>query len=150
MKQLLRELSIISSTQHHNIIVFHGAYMSPSTSEVKILMEFCEGGSLESVGKKIREMNAVVGEKIAGRLAEGVRVSTFSLAFRGAYNVLLLGLGWLELPALKAYHSPRHQAIQHSVEQARRSQVVRLRCFWRACELYGGNFHGNQLLYGGM
>ncbi|KAI4521040.1 kinase-like protein [Schizophyllum commune Loenen D] len=72
MKQLLRELSIISSTQHHNIIVFHGAYMSPSTSEVKILMEFCEGGSLESVGKKIREMNAVVGEKIAGRLAEGV------------------------------------------------------------------------------
>ncbi|TRM69443.1 kinase-like domain-containing protein [Schizophyllum amplum] len=72
MKQLLRELSIISSTQHHNIIVFHGAYMSPSTSEVKILMEFCEGGSLESVGKKIREMNAVVGEKIAGRLAEGI------------------------------------------------------------------------------
>jgi len=46
--------------------------MSPSSSEVKILMDFCEGGSLESVGKKIKERNAIVGEKIAGRLAEGV------------------------------------------------------------------------------
>ncbi|KAJ7747369.1 STE/STE7 protein kinase [Mycena metata] len=72
MKQLLRELSIISSTEHINIILFYGAYMSPSSSEVKILMEFSEGGSLEAVGKRIKEINAVVGEKIAGRLAEGV------------------------------------------------------------------------------
>jgi mitogen-activated protein kinase kinase len=35
-------------------------------------MEFCEGGSLEAVGKRIKERNAIVGEKIAGRLAEGV------------------------------------------------------------------------------
>jgi len=46
--------------------------MSPSSSEVKILMEFCEGGSLEAVGRRIKELNGVVGEKIAGRLAEGV------------------------------------------------------------------------------
>jgi len=46
--------------------------MSPSSSEVKILMEFCEGGSLESVAKRIKERGAVVGEKITGRLAEGV------------------------------------------------------------------------------
>jgi len=72
MRQLLRELSIISSTEHVNIILFHGAYMSPSTSEVKILMEYCEGGSLEAVSKRLKEINAVVGEKIAGRLAEGV------------------------------------------------------------------------------
>lgn len=72
MKQLLRELMIMSSTQHVNIIKFLGVYMSPSSSEVKIVMEFCEGGSLESVGKRIRQHGAVVGEKIAGRLAEGV------------------------------------------------------------------------------
>jgi mitogen-activated protein kinase kinase len=72
MKQLLRELSIISSTEHINIVLFHGAFMSPSSSEVKILMEYCEGGSLEAVGKRIKERGAVVGEKIAGRLAEGV------------------------------------------------------------------------------
>ncbi|TFK68662.1 kinase-like protein [Pluteus cervinus] len=72
MKQLLRELSIISSTKHVNIILFYGAYMSPSSSEIKIIMEFCEGGSLESVGKRIKERGGVVAEKIAGRLAEGV------------------------------------------------------------------------------
>lgn len=75
MKQLLRELSIISSTEHINIILFHGAYMSPSSSEVKILMEVCEGGSLEAVGKRIKERGAVVGEKIAGRIAEGVCIT---------------------------------------------------------------------------
>ncbi|KAL0956370.1 hypothetical protein HGRIS_002517 [Hohenbuehelia grisea] len=74
MKQLLRELSIISSTKHVNIVLFHGAYMSTSSSEVKILMEYGEGGSLESVGKQIKERGAIVGEKIAGRIAEGVSV----------------------------------------------------------------------------
>jgi len=72
MKQLLRELAIITSIKHVNIIQFYGAYMSPSSSEVKIIMEFCDGGSLEAVGKRIKERGAVVGEKIAGRLAEGV------------------------------------------------------------------------------
>ncbi|KAF5393424.1 hypothetical protein D9757_000775 [Collybiopsis confluens] len=72
MRQLERELSIMSSTQHINIIHFYGAYMSPSSSEVKIIMDFCEGGSLETVGKKIKERNAIVGERIAGRLAEGI------------------------------------------------------------------------------
>jgi len=71
-KQLLRELSIISSTQHVNIIEFYGVYMSPSSSEVKILMDLGEGGSLETVGKRIKEQDAIVGELIAGRLAEGV------------------------------------------------------------------------------
>lgn len=72
MKQLVREVKIISSTSHVNIIRFFGAYISPSSSEVKILMEFCEGGSLESVGKRMRQIGARVSEKVAGRLAEGV------------------------------------------------------------------------------
>ncbi|KAJ7843053.1 STE/STE7 protein kinase [Mycena olivaceomarginata] len=72
MKQLLRELSILSSIEHINIALFYGAYMSSSSSEVKILTEFCEGGSLEAIGKRIKERNAFIGENIAGRLAEGV------------------------------------------------------------------------------
>lgn len=78
MKQLLRELNIMSSTTHPNIVAFYGVYMSPSSSEVKILMELCEGGSLESVAKKIRERGAIVGEKIAGRIAEGVSLDLSS------------------------------------------------------------------------
>jgi len=46
--------------------------MSPSSSEVKVVMEVCEGKSLEAVGKRIKERGARVGEKVAGRLAEGV------------------------------------------------------------------------------
>ena len=72
IKQLNRELSFMSSTSHPNIIKFYAAYISPSSSEIKLLMEFGEGGSLEAVGKRIREKGWRVGEKVAGRLAEGV------------------------------------------------------------------------------
>ena len=72
MKQLFREINIISSTSHINIIHFYGAYMSSSSSEVKVLMELGEGGSLESVGKQMKLIGGRVGEKVAGRLAEGV------------------------------------------------------------------------------
>jgi len=72
MKQLLRELQFMSSTSHVNIVNFYAAYISPSSSEVKLLMEFCEGGSLDAIGKQIREKGRRVGEKVAGRLAEGI------------------------------------------------------------------------------
>lgn len=73
MKQLVRELGIITTIRHPNIIRFYGAYMSPSSSEVKVVMEMCQGKSLEAVGKRIKERGARVGEKVAGRLSEGVR-----------------------------------------------------------------------------
>ena len=85
VKQLMRELSIAASAEHINIIKWHGTYMSPSSTEIKIVMEYCQGGSLEGVGKRIKERGAVVGEKITGRLAEGV--STFT-----------------DFPALESYH----------------------------------------------
>ena len=72
MKQVVRELNIVAKTHHSNIVQCYCAYMSPSSSEVKIVMEYCEGGSLEAIGKRIKEIGAVVGEKITGRLAEGV------------------------------------------------------------------------------
>jgi hypothetical protein len=72
VKHVVRELSVMSSTHHVNIVQCYGVYMSPSSSEVKIVMEDCEGGSLDDIGKKIKERGAIVGEKIAGRLAEGV------------------------------------------------------------------------------
>jgi mitogen-activated protein kinase kinase len=96
MKQLLRELSMISSTMHDNIVVFYGAYMSPSSSEVKILMDYCEGGSLEAVGKRIKDCGGRVGEKVAGRLAEGVR--RFPYLWNAAYLMftkVLQGLNYL-------------------------------------------------------
>ncbi|KAG1734701.1 kinase-like domain-containing protein [Suillus paluster] len=72
LKQLERELSISATSKHHNIIRFYGAYMSPSSSEVKVMMELCAGGSLEAIGKRIKDKNARVSERVAGRIAEGV------------------------------------------------------------------------------
>ena len=72
MKQIFRELNVLHNMVHPNIVPYFGGYVSPSSSEVKIIMEYCDGGSLEAVGKKIKEIGGVVGEKITGRLAEGV------------------------------------------------------------------------------
>ncbi|KAF5338827.1 hypothetical protein D9758_012084 [Tetrapyrgos nigripes] len=68
------ELSTIHSANHPNIILMYGAYASPSPSSrpVKLLMEFCEGGSLEAIGKCPKEKGAVLEETVAGRIAEGV------------------------------------------------------------------------------
>jgi len=72
MKQIFRELNVLHNMVHPNIVPCFGGYVSPSSSEVKIIMEYCDGGSLEAVGKKIKEIGGVVGEKITGRLAEGI------------------------------------------------------------------------------
>jgi mitogen-activated protein kinase kinase len=72
MKQVFRELNVLQNMVHPNIVPYFGGYVSPSSSEVKIIMEYCDGGSLEAVMKKIKEIGGVVGEKITGRLAEGV------------------------------------------------------------------------------
>lgn len=37
-------------------------------------MELCEGRSLEAVSMEIRRKHWRVGEKVAGRIAEGVRI----------------------------------------------------------------------------
>lgn len=71
-RQVLRELQFLKASVHDNIITFYGAYMSPSSSEVKVVTEVCDGGSLEAIGKKVIELNAASSEKVIGKLAEGI------------------------------------------------------------------------------
>lgn len=85
-RQVLRELQFLSSSVHDNIITFYGAYMSPSTSEVKVVTEVCDGGSLEAIGKRVIELNAASSEKVIGKLAEGVR-PLIDRAFHACTNV---------------------------------------------------------------
>ena len=81
LKQLARELAFLSGLRHMNIVRFHGAYMSPSNSEVKLVMELCEGRSLTAIGEQIRRRKGRVGEKVARVLAEGVCAFLFSCAY---------------------------------------------------------------------
>jgi mitogen-activated protein kinase kinase len=95
--QLSRELNIAANADHRNIIKWFGVYTSPSSSEVKILMEYCEGRSLDAVGKQMKELGGVVGEKIYGRLAEGVRNGPSSsrpksLSFSRSCRVLITSI----------------------------------------------------------
>jgi len=147
MKQLLRELNIISSNKHSNIIHFYGAYMSPSTSEIKILMELCEGGSLEAVGKQIKERGAVVGEMIVARLAEGVsRLSTlFSVELP---TFLFLGPSGSCLPSLKEDDSPRYQAVEYFAVPRWDCQTRGFWCFRRAGPVDGSHLHRNKHVHG--
>jgi hypothetical protein len=73
-RQLLAELKHLSNTRHSNICEFYGAYMSSSSSEVNVVMELCEGGSLEAIMEKLQERQGRVGEQLIGKLAEGVRI----------------------------------------------------------------------------
>lgn len=43
-----------------------------AAAEVVLLMEFCEGGSLETVSKKLREQKKRIGEQVVAKLALGV------------------------------------------------------------------------------
>ncbi|KAI0287452.1 kinase-like domain-containing protein [Russula brevipes] len=72
LKQLVRELAFLSGLRHTNVVRFYGAYMSPSNSEVKLVMELCEGRSLAAIGEQIRRRKGRVGERVARVLAEGV------------------------------------------------------------------------------
>ncbi|KAF9266424.1 kinase-like protein [Marasmius fiardii PR-910] len=71
-KQILRELSIMAEMKHVNIVCFYGTFIRSSSSEVVVLMEYCEGGSLEAIGKRIKKIGTVIGETIAGRISEGI------------------------------------------------------------------------------
>lgn len=112
-KQLERELSIAASAKHINIVQWHGTYMSPSSSEIKILLEYCEGGSLEAVGMRIKERGAIVGEKIAGRLAEGVcnQILEEKNVLDSTFLSLFVDFAGPCLPPFQKDDSPRYQTI---------------------------------------
>lgn len=88
-KQLVRELRYLKDTTHPNIVRFYGAYISPSSSEVKVLMEFCEGGSLEAIGEKIKNGRGRIHEHVAAKIGEGVRLLPFPAKVSPSSSILV-------------------------------------------------------------
>ncbi|KAG8908417.1 Protein kinase C signaling pathway involved MAPKK protein [Tulasnella sp. 403] len=76
-RQLLKELAGLSQLIHPNIVACYGSYLSsaPFTgehSDVVLLMEACEGGSLETISKMVRRQGKRVGEPVIAKLALGI------------------------------------------------------------------------------
>ncbi|KPI44681.1 MAP kinase kinase MKK1/SSP32 [Cyphellophora attinorum] len=71
-KQILRELKFNKNCTSPYICQYYGAFMDKSSSTISIAMEFCEGGSLDSVYKEVKKLGGRTGEKVLGKVAEGV------------------------------------------------------------------------------
>jgi mitogen-activated protein kinase kinase len=98
---------------------------------------------LEAVGKRIKERGARVGEKVAGRLAEGVRTTAASMSsVILTLSQILQGLAYLYSKKLI------HRDIKPSNILLSREGVVKLCDFGVSGELIGsvaGTFTGTSL-----
>ncbi|KAF2001818.1 Pkinase-domain-containing protein [Amniculicola lignicola CBS 123094] len=71
-KQIFRELQFNKNCASDHICRYYGAFMDDSTGTISIAMEFCEGGSLDSVYREVKKLGGRTGEKVLGKVAEGV------------------------------------------------------------------------------
>ncbi|KID90971.1 MAP kinase kinase 1 [Metarhizium guizhouense ARSEF 977] len=71
-KQIVRELGFNKECASDHICRYYGAFVDPSTATISIAMEFCEGGSLDSIYREVKLQDGRTGEKVLGKIAEGV------------------------------------------------------------------------------
>lgn len=71
-KQILRELAFNRDCRAPFIVKYYGAFLEDQDSQIAIILEFCEGGSLDSIYKQIKKRNGRTGEKVLGKVAEAV------------------------------------------------------------------------------
>ena len=117
-KQIFRELSFNKNCASEHICQYYGAFMDKSSSTISIAMEYCEGGSLDAVYKEVKQLRGRTGEKVLGKVAEGVlRGLTYlngrKIIHRGKSTHLASEnvIGKLNLLTLSPI---RHQTIKHT------------------------------------
>lgn len=71
-KQIVRELAFNKNSVSDHICAYYGAFISPTSGTISIAMEYCEGGSLDSVYREVKRLGGRTGEKVLGKVAEGV------------------------------------------------------------------------------
>ncbi|KAJ2481977.1 Protein kinase C signaling pathway involved MAPKK protein [Coemansia sp. RSA 2131] len=105
-RQIMRELKLLKQCQSPYIVKFYGAYFSADDDgqSIAICMEYCEGGSLESVYKRVAKLNAQIGEGVLGKVALAVlrglvQLHSFRVIHRDVKpsNILVTGRGEIKL-----------------------------------------------------
>jgi mitogen-activated protein kinase kinase len=68
----MRELNFNKDCASPYICRYYGAFIDHSSGTISIAMEFCEGGSLDSVYREVKRLGGRTGEKVLGKVAAGV------------------------------------------------------------------------------
>ncbi|KAJ2786626.1 Protein kinase C signaling pathway involved MAPKK protein [Coemansia interrupta] len=105
-KQILRELRLLKQCKSPYVVKFYGAYDSADDDgqSIALCMEYCEGGSLESIYKRVAKMNAQIGENVLGKVAVAVLTGLVHLhSYRVIHrdvkpsNIVVTGRGEIKL-----------------------------------------------------
>lgn len=128
----MRELNFNKECSSSYICKYYGAFIDIQSATISIAMEFCEGGSLDSIYRMVKSRGGRTGEKVLGKIAEGVLegltyLSGRKIIHRGSWTILHSYI--LSKPLTALY---RYQAFKHSALQEWTGQAVRLWCLWRA------------------
>ncbi|KAK6335312.1 Protein kinase C signaling pathway involved MAPKK protein [Orbilia javanica] len=71
-RQILRELEFNRGCSSQYICQYYGAFFDETSATISIAMEYCEGGSLDAIYREIKRLGGRTGEKVLGKIAEGV------------------------------------------------------------------------------
>ncbi|EIW71677.1 hypothetical protein TREMEDRAFT_73380 [Tremella mesenterica DSM 1558] len=71
-KQLLLELEILNGCHSPHIVEHYGSFLAERDSQIGILMEYCEAGSLDSLLGKMKKTGMRCSEHVLGRIAASV------------------------------------------------------------------------------
>ena len=99
--------------------------MDKSSSTISIAMEFCEGGSLDSVYREVKKLGGRTGEKVLGKIAEGV---LHGLTYLNSRKIIHRGKIDLAVRILLPLTRLRHQTVKYPPLPQWPSETLR---FWR-------------------
>lgn len=71
-KQILRELQFNRTCHSPHIVKYYGTFLSERSASIFIAMEYCGGGSLEAIYKRVKARGGRIGEKVLRKIADGV------------------------------------------------------------------------------
>ncbi|KAL9937978.1 hypothetical protein V8E36_003523 [Tilletia maclaganii] len=71
-RQILREVSFLRTCHSPYIVKYYGAFLEEEDTQIAICMEFCEGGSLDAIYRRVMSRNGRTGEKVLAKVAECV------------------------------------------------------------------------------
>ena len=139
-KKILLELNILKDCNHKRVVAFYGSYQY-QRSQIRICMEYMDGGSLDKVSFPLLSFfNLFSGHHT---LWEAPRVNHWRCSccccrrndvYQGIlFDSSVLTILWNPLERAR-YYPPRYQTVKYSLQHSRRHQTLRFRRLWPACQ----------------